>query len=226
MTAAWSPIDIPVRGSRLRGTSGRRPRAQPRQGPGPLADRPGPAQGEQGAPQVVVDGDGRVARAVDAARDAALDLAERDLVGDQHRGLEAGAAGLLDVVGGGPGREPRAQHRLPRQVEISAVLQHRSRCDLAHPLPGQPEARDQPVERGDQHVLVARLRVRAVGPGERDAVAPEHRGAAGVRGSAMVPPSDGGRCAEKVTGAGGAGAQGDRSPQGVVRGVRPTTSAH
>ena len=54
---------------------------------------------EQDLAELLADRDRRVGGGVGAAGDADLDLAEGDLVGDLDRGLEAGAAGLLDVVG-------------------------------------------------------------------------------------------------------------------------------
>jgi hypothetical protein len=55
------------------------------------------------------------------------------------------------------------------------VLEHRARDDLPGPLALQPEPRDEPVERGREHVLVGRFGVRPVGTGEGDPVAPEDR---------------------------------------------------
>ncbi len=130
---------------------------------------------QQDLAQVLVDADRRVAGRVDAAGDAPVDRAERDLVRDRERGLEAGVAGLLEVVGGGVVREPRAEHGLAREVEVAAVLEHRARHDLARPLALEAEARHEAVERGREHVLVGGPRVRPAGAGEGDAVAAEYR---------------------------------------------------
>ena len=54
--------------------------------------------------------DRRVGRGVDAARDPDVDLAQRDLVGDGDHRLQAGAARLLEVVGGRLGRQLGAEH--------------------------------------------------------------------------------------------------------------------
>ena len=64
-------------------------------------------------------------------------------------------------------------------VEALAI----GRDDLADPLTGQAEPRDQPVQRCGEHVQVARVHVGAPGPRERDPVAPDDDGAAqtGVR---------------------------------------------
>ena len=165
---------MPVRGSALRGISGtiwpgrRWPSSFSR--PAALLAR---LRLEQHAAQVLVDRDRRVAGRVDAARDAPLDLAERDLAADRERGLEAGVAGLLEVVGGGGVVERGAEHALAREVEVAAVLEHGAGDDLAGALALQAEARDEPVERGGEHVLVRGLGVRSVGAGEGDPVAAE-----------------------------------------------------
>ena len=125
------------------------------------------------AAQVLVYLDRRVARRVDAAGDPGLDLAERDLVGDVDRRLESGAAGLLDVVGGGVGRERAAEHGFAGEVEVAASLQHRAGRDFAEALPREPEAPGEAVERRGQHVLVRGLCVGAVAARERDPVAAE-----------------------------------------------------
>jgi hypothetical protein len=132
----------------------------------------------QYAAQVVVERDGRVARGVDTGGDAALDLTERDLVGDEHHRLQAGAARLRHVVRGRGGRERGGEHRLAGQVAVAAVLQHGAARDLPDGRAGQPETGGEPVERGGEHVLVGRLRVRAVRTGERKAVAADHGGLA------------------------------------------------
>jgi hypothetical protein len=152
--------------------------AQPAQRLEPGTDRLRPVQFEQHLTQVVVDGDRRVGGGVDAAGDPALDLPERDLVRDQDRRLQAGSASLLYVVGRRRGRQARAEHRLPGQVEVPAVLEHRARGDLAQALVLQPEPGDHAVEGGGEHVLVGRPGVRTVGAGERDPVTADDGGPA------------------------------------------------
>ena len=132
---------------------------------------------EQHPPQVLVDRDRRVAGGVDAAGDAGVDLAQGDLVGDEDRGLQPGAAGLLHVVRRGRRRQSTAEDALPGQVVVAAVLEHRTRRHLADLLALQAEPGDQAVQRGGQHVLVGRLAVGAVGPGEGDPVSPDDCGA-------------------------------------------------
>src|SRR4029079_2347663 len=95
---------------------------------------------EQGLAQVLVEGDRRVGGGVGAAGDAGVDLAEGDLVGDEDRRLQAGAAGLLDVVGGGLGGEAGAEHALPGEVAVARVLQHGAAGHLADLLALQAEA--------------------------------------------------------------------------------------
>ena len=141
----------------------------------PAGDALGAVDLQQHAPQVLVDGDRGVAGGVDAAGDPPVDLAERDLAGHRERGLEAGVAGLLDVVGRRGVVERAAEHALAREVEVARVLEHGAGHHLAGPLALQAEARDEPVERGGEHVLVRGLGVRPVRAGERDAVAAEDR---------------------------------------------------
>jgi hypothetical protein len=112
---------------------------------------------------------GWIADGVDTAGNARIDLAQRDLVADQDGGLEAGAAGPLDVEARSLGIEPRRQHAFAHQVEVLRVLQHRAGNDIAQPLSRQPEAVDDAAQHGGEHVLVALLRIGAVGAGEGNA---------------------------------------------------------
>ena len=98
----------------------------------------GAVEAQQLAAQLLGDDDGRVRGRVDAAGDARVDLAEGDLVRDEDRGLQPGAAGLGDVVGGRRRRQARAEHRLAGEVEVAAVLEDRAGDDLAEPLAGRP----------------------------------------------------------------------------------------
>ena len=132
---------------------------------------------EQLLAQRLADGDRGVRGGVDAAGHAGLDLAELDLVGHEDRGLEAGAAGLLEVVGRGGRGEGRAQDRLTGEVEVARVLDDRSADDLVEVLAAEVVAGDEPVQGGREHVLVGRLGVRAELAGEGDAVATEDGGA-------------------------------------------------
>jgi len=126
-----------------------------------------------------VDADGCVGRGVNAAADAALDMAQGDLVGHEHDGFQAGAASLLQVVCRRFGRQGRGQHRLAHQVEVTRVLHHGAGGDVAQALAVQVEAVDQALQRGRQHVLVGHVGVDGVGAGKRDAVATDDGGATG-----------------------------------------------
>ena len=130
--------------------------------------------------QLVADRDRSIGRGVGATGDPDLDGAERDLVGHDRRGLQTGAAGLLEVGGGRLGCELGAQHGLSGQVEVTGVLEDGAGHHLAHPLALDPEAGDEPVDRRGQHLLVGGVDVDTVGPGEREAVAAEHGDATGL----------------------------------------------
>ena len=99
------------------------------------------------------------------------------------RGLEAGAARLLDVVGRRGGRELRAQDALAGQVEVTRVLEDGAGHHLADLLALQPQAGDEPVEGGGEHVLVGRPGIGGVGAGERDPVPADDRCSTNGRGA-------------------------------------------
>ena len=144
MIAACSPIDSPVRGSALRGICGTiccgRSLASAFSRDALLLDRliwsstwRRSSLTAIGASEVVSN----------AAGDAGVDLPERDLVRDEDRGLEPGAAGLLEVVRGRVRIQARAEHGLARQIEIAAVLEHAAGGDLAEDLVLDRELADQ-----------------------------------------------------------------------------------
>ena len=135
MIAQCSPIERPVRGSSLRGIAGTTWLGRTRVSclTRPSVDFSRLASSRTLA-QVLVEADRRVGGGVGAAGDAGVDLAEGDLVGDEDRRLQAGAAGLLDVVGGRLGREPGAEHALAGEVAVARVLEHGAAGDLAEPL--------------------------------------------------------------------------------------------
>jgi hypothetical protein len=86
---------------------------------------------EEDLAQVVVERDRGVGGGVDPAGNRRILLAERDLVRHLDHRLQAGAAGLTDVVGGGVVRQLRAEHALAGEVEVPAVLEHGASGDLA-----------------------------------------------------------------------------------------------
>ncbi len=147
----------------------------------PLRQGLGAAEVQQDFTQALADRDRGIGGGVDAAGDGGVDLAQLDLVGQAQHGFQAGSAGLLQVVCGGLGGERRTEHRLAGEVEVAGVLEHGAGGNFADPLVLQAEARDQPVQRGGQHVLVGGLGVGAAGPGERDAVAADDDGLAELR---------------------------------------------
>jgi hypothetical protein len=53
------------------------------------------------------------------------------------------------------------------------VLEDRTGHDLTQPFAGELEAVDEPIDRGGEHLLVGRVDVAGVGPGERNPVATE-----------------------------------------------------
>jgi hypothetical protein len=140
----------------------------------------GAVEFEQDAAQILVDRDRRVGGRVESAGDPGVDLPERDLVCDQDRGLEPGAAGLLNVVRRRVGIQARAEHGFHCQVEVAAVLEDAARGDLAEGLALERELADERLERGGQHVLVRGPRIGPVLPREWDSDAAEHCHPAGA----------------------------------------------
>jgi hypothetical protein len=114
-----------------------------------------------------------VARAVGAAGERAIDLAERDAVRHLHHRGEAGAAGALHVVGRRARMQARGLRRLARQVPVARMLDHRPRGDLAEHLALQRILVHQRFHRRGGHVEVAGMGVGGVGARERDAGAAE-----------------------------------------------------
>ena len=177
--AACSPIDRPVRGSPLVGIStpsaaGSLPTSLSRSRLD-LARRSPSRTRRRSSPNAI--GASEVVSTPPAAPDVVL--AECDGVGDGDRRLQAGAAGLLQVVGRRVRGQRAAEHALAHQVEVAAVLEHGAADDRAEPLALEVEPVDQPAERGGEHVLVGRVGVGAVGAGEGDSVAAEDGHAAG-----------------------------------------------
>jgi len=80
--------------------------------------------------------DRRSARAdrIGAARDADLDLPERDLVADVDGRFQARATGALQVEPRGVRIETTGEYALADQVVVARVLDDRARRHIAEPL--------------------------------------------------------------------------------------------
>ncbi len=132
---------------------------------------------QQDLAQAFVDPDRRIRSGIHPAGDAAVDLPQGDLVGHQQRRFQARAAGLLDIVGRGGGRKPRAEDAFAGQVEVPGMLEHGTGGHLAKAQAVQVVALDQALQGGGEHRLVAGGGIGAVGTGEGDAVAADNRDA-------------------------------------------------
>src|SRR3990172_1684213 len=106
----------------------------------------------------------RVADGIHAARDAGIDLSERDLVADQDRSLETRAAGTLQVESRSLRRKSRAEHRFTREIPLARMLGRRAGDDVAEPLAAQRIAVDDGRKRRRQQFLVAGRGVGALPP--------------------------------------------------------------
>ena len=133
---------------------------------------------QQNLAQAFIDADRRIGRGVDAASNAAIDLAQGNFVRHQQRRFQPGAACLLNVIGRGGRGQPRAEHAFARQVEIPRMLEHRPRRHFAHAQAMQVEAFDQAFERCREHRLVTGGGIWPVGAGERNPVTADNRDAA------------------------------------------------
>ncbi len=154
-----------------------RPQPEPRRDA-----RPGGAAAMAGEQQLLVGtriDHRRVADRIGSAGDAGLDLPERDLVADADGGLEASAAGALQIKSGRLRVEPDRQHALARQVVVPGVLDDRARGYVPEPLALQLEALDHGAKRSREHLLVAGRGVGRVGAGEGNAYATDDGDAPG-----------------------------------------------
>lgn len=180
-------MDKPVRGSPLRGSSGEKHRrAHLQQAAQFVASTLGAVRRQQRTAQGFVDADGRVRGRVGAPGNPHFNLAEGDFIGHQQRRFQAGAAGLLQVVGRGFGRQGGGQQRFAGQVEIPRVLDHSARSELAQAQAVEVVAVHQALQRGHQQILVAVVGVHRVGAGKRNAVAADNRHAARRGGAEAV----------------------------------------
>src|SRR5690606_27004224 len=93
--------------------------AQPEPGFQLFTERPAPVAGEEDGAVVVGIDDRRVADGIRAARDPRLDLAQCDLVADEDAGLQAGAAGALQIHPRRRRGEPRADDGFAGEIPVA-----------------------------------------------------------------------------------------------------------
>ena len=77
---------------------------------------------EQDVAEFVAEYDRRVADGIGAAGDAAVNLSKGDLVGDQDRRFDAGAAGALQVHAGSSQGQARIDHALAGEIPVARML--------------------------------------------------------------------------------------------------------
>ena len=139
MSSVLSPIDNPVRGSAIPGSTGRKCfQAQSEPGTQAFAERLAAVALQQQLLEALRVDHGRIAHGIDARGNGAVDLAERDLVAEQNRRFQAGAAGALQIESRRLRGEARAEHRLARQVPLARMLHHRAGGDVVQALSLQP----------------------------------------------------------------------------------------
>ena len=132
-------------------------------------------EGEQELARLIVDANRGVGRGVRAAADARIDAAGRNGVADGDDRLQSRATRLLKVVRRRVRGSARCENGLANEIEITAVLEHRTADDHAELLALQIESAHQTVERRSEHVLVGRLCVRLVRACERNAISADDR---------------------------------------------------
>ena len=114
---------------------------------------------QQDMAELVAEDDGRVADGIGAARYAAVDLAESDLVGNEDRGLYAGAAGALQVHSRRFQGQPRVDHALAGEIPVAGMLDNGTQGDVAHGLAAQVELVDEALQGRGHEILVGALPV-------------------------------------------------------------------
>ena len=151
------------------------PRSQLEPGKDLPGQRPA-AVGAQEDPAVIVGVyDRRVADRVRSARDAGLDLPERNLVADVDCGFDAGAAGALHVDAGRAQRQARTDDAFTCQVPVARVFDDGAERHVAQRLPAQVVLVDERLECGGHHVLVGTIGVNRMGATKRYADTADHR---------------------------------------------------
>ena len=129
------------------------------------------SQPEQHATKVVAEGDRRIGGGVHATRGGHVIPPGSHAVGGCDRRLQPRAARLLDVERGRVRRQRAAEDALTHQVEVAAVLEHRSADHCAQFLAVEVEAIDEPAQRRGEHVLVGGVCIGAIRACERNPVA-------------------------------------------------------
>src|SRR5690606_23447216 len=109
-----------------------------------------------------------VADRVGAAGHSCFDLAQCDLVADEDTGLQAGAAGTLQVNPRRLEREAGADDALARQVPVPGVFDHRTQRYVAEHLSLQVEFLDNGRQCRRHHVLVGTAGIVGVCAAERN----------------------------------------------------------
>ena len=129
---------------------------------------------DQAARKFLAEGDGRIGRRVGTGGDAALDLPRCDLGANHQRGLQAGAASLLQRDTRRQGRQGGGQQGFPRQVPVLRMGSDSACDDLIQLLAVQSETVDQALQAGRQHVEIAFLGIHGVGAAEGNPAAADH----------------------------------------------------
>ena len=175
MSSVLSPMDSPVRGSAMPGSTGRRYlKRNPSQGPSRPSRRLGAITLEQELLKPLRIDDRRIAHRIDAASDGAVDLPERDLVAESDRGLEARAASALQIETRRFRGKTAAEHRFARQIPLARVFHDGARGHFVDALALQPIFIDDGAQRCGQHLLVSNLCIGAVAARERNAHAADY----------------------------------------------------
>src|SRR5580658_2370266 len=113
--------------------------------------------------------DRRIADRIDTARESGRDLAQRALLAEENRGLEARAARALHVKPWGLRVESRGQNAFAHEVVVARMLDDGAGDGVPQALARELEALDDSPEGLGEHLLVADLSIGAVRARERQA---------------------------------------------------------
>jgi hypothetical protein len=150
-------MDKPVRGSAIPGRTGRRSL-----GRNPCAQCPAAITLQQALLKAPGIDHRRITDRVDSRGNRTIDLAEGNLVAEQDRRLQAGAAGALQIEPRRFRGKTRAERRFPRQIPLARVFHDRARRHVVQTLALQPVTLDHAAQRGGQHLLIAHVPVGTV----------------------------------------------------------------